>query len=235
MPRTRRNRARLTLAALAAAFLAAGVVTSVALVWLPLLYTAYRRTPGMGWTGPLEQVYEVVAPDGRVLIAGVMQTPLSETWRLDADVKPLPPTWTTEPIQAPPLERVQPPPWAEWPADAPGDGRGVTRWGWPLRCLVSREARTVRAIPGGRNTRAVHEDVWTVRWRAGQSFAFLPTGVLRTAMAANAALFGAAFAGLALAPFVVRAMWRRRRGRCARCGYDLGGRGGGVCPECGAQ
>jgi len=45
---------------------------------------------------------------------------------------------------------------------------------------------------------------------------------------------------LALYPFVafLRGPWRRhrrrRRGHCARCGYDLHGNLSGVCPECGS-
>ena len=34
-------------------------------------------------------------------------------------------------------------------------------------------------------------------------------------------------------PGFVRRRARRRRGRCVRCGYELAGVGGGVCPECG--
>jgi hypothetical protein len=31
----------------------------------------------------------------------------------------------------------------------------------------------------------------------------------------------------------LRRRWRRRRGRCEQCGYDLTGNKSGVCPECG--
>jgi hypothetical protein len=31
----------------------------------------------------------------------------------------------------------------------------------------------------------------------------------------------------------LRRQWRRRRGQCERCGYDLTGNEGGDCPECG--
>lgn len=47
-------------------------------------------------------------------------------------------------------------------------------------------------------------------------------------------LVGAGWAH-ALWVFVLRSRWRRRRGRCGRCGYDLAGLVAGRCPECGAQ
>lgn len=37
------------------------------------------------------------------------------------------------------------------------------------------------------------------------------------------------------APFATRRLIRKRRGRCARCGYDLTGVKHDVCPECGAK
>ena len=39
---------------------------------------------------------------------------------------------------------------------------------------------------------------------------------------------------LTLGPFTARRMIRRKRGHCIKCGYDLRGTSGGVCPECGA-
>ena len=40
---------------------------------------------------------------------------------------------------------------------------------------------------------------------------------------------------LALGPFTVRRMIRRRRGHCIKCGYDLRGAEHEVCPECGVE
>src|SRR5262249_28618706 len=48
----------------------------------------------------------------------------------------------------------------------------------------------------------------------------------------------ATYAGLAWlywrAGVLIPSLWRRRRGLCGGCGYDLRGMSGTVCPECGA-
>lgn len=45
----------------------------------------------------------------------------------------------------------------------------------------------------------------------------------------------AGFVGVLIYPSIpfVRRRWRRRRGQCVRCAYDLTGNTSGVCPECG--
>ena len=40
---------------------------------------------------------------------------------------------------------------------------------------------------------------------------------------------------LTLGPFTARRMIRRKRGHCIKCGYDLRGTSGAVCPECGKE
>ena len=53
-------------------------------------------------------------------------------------------------------------------------------------------------------------------------------------LAADTILFALAWSAALYAPSAIRRVVRRRRGRCAACGYDLAGlTGGGVCPECG--
>jgi hypothetical protein len=61
----------------------------------------------------------------------------------------------------------------------------------------------------------------------------LPWPPVWTGWLANNALFALAWL-LLLFLSGVRGWWRRRRGRCARCGYDLRSMAG-VCPECGHQ
>ena len=61
-----------------------------------------------------------------------------------------------------------------------------------------------------------------------------PTGVNPLGLAANTLLYAAAW----LLPLIgvgrARAMWRRRKGRCAVCAYDLRGQVSPGCPECGS-
>jgi hypothetical protein len=50
---------------------------------------------------------------------------------------------------------------------------------------------------------------------------------------AGSVFYGATVLGLGVGAARGRRFWRRRRGRCQRCGYDLRGLSGGACPECG--
>ncbi len=59
----------------------------------------------------------------------------------------------------------------------------------------------------------------------------LPTAVLWPGFAVNAAFYAGVCWVLLAAPGVVVRWRRRRRGRCAACGYDLTGLD--ACPECG--
>ena len=64
----------------------------------------------------------------------------------------------------------------------------------------------------------------------------LPLGIIWTGFAINTIFYAAILAilwALWSSPFVVRRIIRRKRGLCIKCGYDLRGSSGGMCPECG--
>lgn len=62
----------------------------------------------------------------------------------------------------------------------------------------------------------------------------LPIYPIWTGLLANLAVLSAAWWLLLFAPFALRRTWRSRRGRCAKCGYDLRATPSGQpCPECG--
>jgi len=107
--------------------------------------------------------------------------------------------------------------------------------GWPMRsacCLVSRAVR-----PSPRCTFVDGEAALAVGWYRGDTdefprfVAFRP---LWLGMAANTALYATVMFVSLTGAAAVRRRWRRRRGRCTLCGYDLRGTASAVCPECGA-
>jgi hypothetical protein len=63
--------------------------------------------------------------------------------------------------------------------------------------------------------------------------ASLPILPLWPGFLVDTAFWGGAAFLVCSVPGFVRRRARRRRGRCVRCGYELAGVGGGVCPECG--
>jgi hypothetical protein len=62
----------------------------------------------------------------------------------------------------------------------------------------------------------------------------VPTGVNLLGLAANTLLGTAAWSLPLFGPGWARAMWRRRKGLCAVCAYDLRGQVSPGCPECGS-
>jgi hypothetical protein len=107
-------------------------------------------------------------------------------------------------------------------------------FGWPWPCLGS----TATTGYGGDDEQddALADAVVYRPAALGSPSPFtgtLPTRPLWRGLLGNTLVFAAAFTTLALTPALRRHV-RRRRGRCAWCGYSLAGTPGGVCPECAA-
>jgi hypothetical protein len=63
----------------------------------------------------------------------------------------------------------------------------------------------------------------------------LPYAPVWGGLVADVLLVYATLVWLMWAVGLTRAWWRRHRGRCEACGYDMAGIGRGVCPECGHE
>ena len=63
----------------------------------------------------------------------------------------------------------------------------------------------------------------------------IPLRPIWPGFAINTIFYAAIVWLLSLLPFKVRRLVRRNRGHCLKCGYDLRGTSGGVCPECGVE
>ena len=105
---------------------------------------------------------------------------------------------------------------------------------WEVRC-----GWPVSALRGWRDkatTRFAIEVPWTVVIEPGGTVKrLLPLAPCWPGFAADTAVFAALTALAALVAGAVRRRWRRHRGRCPDCGYDLQGIGGTTCPECGPR
>ena len=62
---------------------------------------------------------------------------------------------------------------------------------------------------------------------------FIPYGIRSVGFIVDTIVYGGALALLRFGVPAVRASWRRRRSRCAACGYRLVNTSGERCPECG--
>jgi hypothetical protein len=80
-------------------------------------------------------------------------------------------------------------------------------------CTVARLERPIREFHGYRRC-----GICAPRW------ALLPASVLLGSAPVTAFIRGP-----------IRRYWRRRKGLCVKCGYDLTGNVSGVCPECGTE
>ena len=90
--------------------------------------------------------------------------------------------------------------------------------GWPLLALTSEWPEH-----GGTTSTAIHygDEV-------------LPMIPIWPGFVINTIFYAVVLGLLTLGPFTARRMIRRKRGRCIKCGYDLGHADHRACPECGA-
>ena len=111
-------------------------------------------------------------------------------------------------------------------------GLSVFRYGVPFRALEGQilmriyepYARTFTMMAAVRSP-----DLMSSR----RSMGVIPLRPIWPGFAINTAFYAVLLWMLWLSPFVVRRVIRHKRGLCIKCGYDLRGTSGGVCPECG--
>jgi hypothetical protein len=137
--------------------------------------------------------------------------------------------------------------WASSPTRAPSRSLAIVRSGWPCPALSCAGQWTLEGHAAG-----LTDFVW--RW--GVQVPELPDVVgvkkmdgplplnklqrplplhpLWPGFVVDAALYGGIAYVLAFAPGAARRAWRRRRGCCHSCGYDLRSSPKGPCPECGS-
>lgn len=133
--------------------------------------------------------------------------------------------------------RDSPRPWGTFAADKPPDEARIgsdTAYGWPWPCLWYRTTAEFQGPTTIGNER-LHGGMFlhgTLSARL-RDFRALPYWPIWAGLAADAAVWGTMWLALLTLPRVARRWHRRRRGRCAECGYDLCGVTSGVCPECG--
>jgi hypothetical protein len=119
--------------------------------------------------------------------------------------------------------------------------RSLMATGWPMRALWC--PYTLEPIPSGVWPRRAHSAIIlsraTAATRPGRLSArddALPILPLWPGFAVDTAVFGGLWTVLLFAPGAARRAIRRRRGRCATCGYDLRSLSQmSACPECGGS
>lgn len=99
--------------------------------------------------------------------------------------------------------------------------------GWPMYCV---EAREITTASGSRWESALPNPLAT-----RPQLAVMPYCPVWPGLAVNSVIFLGVQAAGVLGFIVARRLYRRARGRCSRCGYDLRGRNSTICPECGSN
>jgi hypothetical protein len=134
----------------------------------------------------------------------------------------------------------------EMPVAVPPNARSflTIQVGWPFFCLEGSTASAANWTQT-RQTLSTIADPELLgvplprfdgmpRGSGATYYSEVPTGVKPFGLAANTLLGAAAWSLPLFGPGWARAMWRRRKGLCAVCGYDLRGQVSPGCPECGS-
>jgi predicted RNA-binding Zn-ribbon protein involved in translation (DUF1610 family) len=107
-------------------------------------------------------------------------------------------------------------------------------FGWPWRAMSWTAERPSSPTPG-MSMWIVLDGLPSGNITAASQPIILPTRILWTGFAANTGLTFVALLAVISAGKAARAVFRRRRGCCSACGYDLRGQTELGCPECGAE
>jgi hypothetical protein len=203
-----------TRAKLMGAALAAGVITTLAIAWLPaLVLLPYAM---ISHEGHWRSWYE--GHDNRTCLVRRSTIALSDWVQVhfyehgvvvnsDSEAGTVP-GWATRPTPVGAVSRVD---------------TGAT--GWPVRALAS-EAWYFRDRPD-----ELRHNLQLSSRATGR--VFLPLRPLWPGLAADTAIFAGVWTLFVGTPWAIRRGVRRRRGRCPACGYDLRGQAAAGCPECG--
>lgn len=125
--------------------------------------------------------------------------------------------------------RLAAPPWC--PPDRNIDQRWVMAFGWPCLAACFRAEGTDLAMREGVDY-AFHGALKFGEIGRGTTVR-LPLIPIASGMACDTAFYAAAWSTTVWGCAYMRRRWRRRGGRCGRCGYDRRGLDGAPCPECG--
>ena len=107
--------------------------------------------------------------------------------------------------------------------------------GWPASSLASYRTYYYRPADIDAGLDPIAEE-----WESGLLFVvgdnrWIPFRPIWPGFAINTVFYAAILWLLTLGPFTARRIIRRKRGHCIKCGYDLRGTSGAVCPECGKE
>ena len=230
-------------------FLLLGAIVNVGVAWgcalgLPLLTAngPFGRSGATGDRAPYWVVDQLQRPGAMRYVWMDVPVDFDNAPGIDLDIfeeiEPVDldglPRWSRLDYSKPPPQKYR-----GWGVVFIDDGRG-----WPLLAMSSFSGLGVDpvadaflakssdgfSVPDSLRSQPLFADIeaeWFNR-------PIVPLRPIWAGFAINTIFYAAILWLLALVPFTVRRMIRRRRGRCIKCGYDLHGHSGGaVCPECG--